>query len=66
MPMYIYETKYRLEESIKEKGFFFIVQELFCNDKLESSRKFGAFHFESLKKIRKAIKACLKENKLKG
>lgn len=61
MPYYKYEIKYRLEESSKEEGFYFIVQELFCNDKLESNRKFGAFHFESLKKIKKAIKLCLKE-----
>ena len=66
MPYYKYETKYRLEESNKQDGFFFIVQELFCNDKLESNRKYGAFHIESLKKIRKAIKVCLKENKRKG
>lgn len=62
MPYYKYETKYRLEESNKEEGFYFIVQELFCNEKLESNRKYGAFTLESLKKIKKAIKVCLKEN----
>ena len=62
MPYYKYETKYRLEESNKEEGFYFIVQELFCNEKLESNRKYGAFTLECLKKIKKAIKVCLKEN----
>ena len=64
MPYYKYETKYRIEESHKQSGFFFIVQELFCNDELESNKKYGAFHIESLKKISEAIKVCLKENNL--
>ena len=61
MPYYKYETKYRLEESKKEEGFYFIVQELFCNEKLVFNKKYGAFTLESLKKIKKAIKVCLKE-----